>query len=364
MNTIAFVRHHSSSIRLASLQFLSLAAVGMVAPFINLYLVEADFSATLIGTLASVGAILALVITPMLNRFADQRLLHRRLFMSYLFGFAIANMLFATTNTQVTLIIAVLLVAVTVSPSLTLGMQLTMTQIATRSKAMLGQVRSFAAMGFSVASLLAGQLFGVGGYSLLFLVGAIFAILTIQLATIFPPKPKLKEKQLQEARVPRRRGFYVLIASQFFAMMGIQNSFAFMFIHFTQNLGIATADIGIWAALLAGMEIPFFVLADKILPKIQSRFAYAIGILGIAIYICLLGARSYPCSEFSGARFVDFIPGFDLALTTLVCVCNRVGSQSSAQALACFGRHESGNLTSDDAQCCFITHWFSLWMGV
>jgi MFS transporter, PPP family, 3-phenylpropionic acid transporter len=289
MNKLAVVRHHSSSIRLASLQFLSLAAVGMVAPYTNLYLVEIGFSATLIGTLASIGAILALSLTPVLNNIADKRLLHRRLYMLYLAGFVVANIIFATSNTHFLIVVAVLLLKVTISPSLTLGMQLTMTQLATRSKSMLGQIRSFAAMGFSAASLLAGQLFSVGGYPLLFWVGAIFATLSIQFATIFPAKPKIKEEQSDEAPVARRRGLYVMLASQFFAMMGIQNSFAFMFVHFTQNLGIPTAEIGIWAALLAAVEIPFFILMDSILPKVKFRQAYVVGILGMAVFIFLMG---------------------------------------------------------------------------
>ena len=290
MNKLAVVQHHSGSIRLASLQFLTLASVGMVSPYINLYLVDIGFSATLIGTLSSIGAVLALTLTPILNQFADKRMLHRRLFMAYLLGFVIANVIFATSHTEIIIIMAVLLVQVTVSPSMTLGMQLTMTQLANRSKAMLGQVRSFAAMGFAAASLLAGQLFGVGGFSLLFWIGALFATISIQVATIFPAKPKIKDTQSDAPPVPRRRGFYVMLASQFFTMMGIQNSFVFIFVHFQQNLGIATSDIGVWAAMLAGMEIPFFVLMDSILPRVKFRQGYIVGILGMAVFIFLLGA--------------------------------------------------------------------------
>ena len=290
MNKLALVQHHSGTIRLASLQFLTLAAVGMVSPYINLYLVDIGFSATLIGTLASIGAVLALILTPILNQFADKRMLHRRLFMLYLVGFVVANVIFATSHVEMIIIVAVLLVQVTVSPSMTLGMQLTMTQVANRSKSMLGQIRSFAAMGFGAASLLAGQLFGVGGFPLLFWVGALFAAISIQVATIFPAKPKRKEISSDAPPVARRKGFYVMLASQFFAMMGIQNSFAFLFVHFQQDLGIATGDIGVWAALIAGLEIPFFVLMDSILPRIKFRQGYIFGILGMAIFIFLMGA--------------------------------------------------------------------------
>lgn len=289
MRVFALIRGHSPTLRLASLQFVSLAAVGMIAPYINLYLIEADFSPTLIGTLSSIGAILALTITPWLNHVADKHTLHRRLFMLYMLVFALGNTFFAISSNQVLLIIAVLLLNVSISPSITLGMQLTMTLAAKRSKSVLGQIRSFAALGFSAASLLAGRLFTWGGYPLLFWIGALFAILTIQVSTIFPAKSKIKEKRATTASTKRHTGFYVLLASQFFIMMGIRNSFAFTFIHLTENLGIATGNIGIWAAFLAGIEVPFFIFTDTFLPKIPSRFAYIFGIVGMATFIFLLG---------------------------------------------------------------------------
>lgn len=283
------VQHHSASVRLVSLQFVSLAAVGMVSPYINLYLVDANFSATMIGTLSSLGAILALTLTPMLNQVADRRMLHRRLFMTYMLGFAIANSIFAITQVHLLLIIAVLLTRITVGPSLTLGMQLTMTEASRHSKAVLGQIRSFAAMGFSAASLLAGQLFTIGGYSLLFWIGAAFAAITVQVSTIFPAKSEVKDKPADTKSAPRHRGLYVLIVSQFFIMMGTQNTFAFLFIHLTENLGIPTGNIGIWAAFLAGIEIPFFILTDRILPIVPTKYVYIGASLGMAVFVFLLG---------------------------------------------------------------------------
>lgn len=290
MAKLVATRPNSSSMRLIALQFLSLAAVGTVAPYINLYLTEVGFSGTMIGTLLSVGAVLALVLTPMLNRLADKHLLHRRLYMGYLVGVTFALLIYANTRIEVLLIVAVLIFEVTSSPSMTLGMQLTMTKLEGRGKAMIGQIRSFAAMGFAAASLLAGQLFTVGGFSLLFWVGAMFSALSIQMATIFPPKPKIKSKNAEEVIPTKRKpAFYVLLASQFFVMMGLRNHFAFIFIFLHQDLGIPTADIGLWAAMLAGLEIPFFVLMDKVMPKFPARQAYVFGMLGMAAFMIILG---------------------------------------------------------------------------
>ena len=289
MAKLLSIRPQSYSIRLISLQFLTFAAIGMAWPYISLYLVDLEFSGTLIGTLASAGAVLSLVLTPLLNSLADKLLLHRRLLMIYLGGFALSLIIFASSRVQIVVIFGFLLMKVTVSPSIALGTQMTMTQLLRQGKAILGQMRSFAALGFTVASLLAGAMFAAGGYPLLFGTGAILVLISIQMSTVFPDKPKRKTKDAPRPKTARNRGFYVLIISQFFIFMGVQNAFQFMFIHLSQNLGVATADIGLWAALLAGVEIPFFLLLDSIMPRVRMRTAYIVSALGMAAFLLLLG---------------------------------------------------------------------------
>lgn len=293
MTVLTLIKHNNPFLRLASLQFVSVAAIGIVIPYINLYLIEANFSATLIGTLSSVGAILALSITPWLSHIADRRLLHRRLFMFYMLLFAVANIIFANFTNQIFLIIAALIFPVTIGPGLTLGMQLTMTQIAEQKKDILGQVRSFAALGFSVAGLVAGRLFTWGGYSFLFWVSALLAFITIQVATIFPSSSKARKNKVAKVTTKRSRAFYVLLVSHFFISIGLRNSFAFLFIHLTDNIGVVTANIGMWSAFMAGIEVPFFILTDRFLPKIQSKLAYIAGALGLSIFIFLLGISQH-----------------------------------------------------------------------
>jgi PPP family 3-phenylpropionic acid transporter len=283
MSALLALRNHFGTIRLVALQLFSTAGLGMVYPYVNLYLTEIGFSGTLIGTLASVGAILTLVLTPLLNQIADRFMLHRRLLMLYFGGFALASMIFATTQNTWFVILAVLLFRTTTGPSMTLGAQLTLTQLIRSGKTIFGQMRSFSALGFACASALAGQIFALGGFSLTFTVGAILSMISVQLSTIFPAKPKEKGKPEPGPTQPRNRGIYVLAASQFFVTMCTHNAFAFLFIHFSQNLGIGIADIGLWAALLAVVEFPFYYLTDVMLPRVRLRVSYIFGIAGIAL---------------------------------------------------------------------------------
>ena len=289
MSKLFLVRDRFGSVRLIALQFLSLAGIGIVWPYVNVFLTDQGFSGTLIGTLGSAGALLSLVLTPLFNQIADRLMLHRRLFIIYMGGFALANITFALAPHHLLLVLAVLLSRLTISPSLTLGLQLTITFLLSRGKAVLGQLRSFASLGFTLASLLAGQLFAMGGYPLLFWVAAAIALLTMLSSTIFPEGSQDKPKVEEGGKQPRNRGFYVMAASQFFVSMGTYNMYSFIFIHFNQNLDVASAHIGLWAALMGAVEFPFFLLMDAILPRFRIRVAYIIGILGTALFALLLG---------------------------------------------------------------------------
>jgi len=283
MSALLALRNHFGSMRLVALQLFSTAGLGMVYPYINLYLTEIGFSGTLIGTLASIGAILTLVLTPLLNQIADRLLLHRRLLMLYFGGFALASLVFATTQNYWLVILAVLLFRVTTGPSMTLGAQLTLSLLIRRGKTIFGGMRSFSALGFACASALAGPVFALGGYSLTFTVGAILSLISVKLSTIFPAKPKEKAKPDSGPKQRRNRGIYVLAASQFFVAMCTHNAFAFLFIHMSQNLGVTIAHIGLWAALLAVVEFPFYYLTDALLPRVRLRVTYAFGVVGIAL---------------------------------------------------------------------------------
>ena len=334
MTRLLAIRNHFPAIRLMALQFLSLAGVAVTWPYVNVYLTEIGFSGTLIGTLGSGGAVLSLVLTPLLNHIADRRNAHRRLFMLYLCGFASACIIFATSSLVPLIVFAVLLFRITVSPSLTLGMQLTIAQLIRSGQAILGQIRSYASLGFAAASLLAGQLFALGGYTLLFWVGAAFALLSIQFATVFPAKPKLKQSAAYEERRPRNRGFYVLAASQFFISMGTYNAYAFIFIHFNINLGIAAEDIGLWAAILGGVEVPFFYLMDSILPRMRIRVGYILSVLGIAVFTILLGAvSSLPMLALLMILRGLVWPGYHLSSFTLVNAISHPRNVATNQAL-------------------------------
>ena len=116
--------------------------------------------------------------------------------------------------------------------------------------------------------------------------------------------------------------------------MGTYNAYAFIFIYFNKDLGVPSADIGLWAAILGVVEIPFFYLMDAILPKVRIRVAYIISVLGIALWTVSLGAvETLPVLAlllvFRGLVW----PGFHLSSFQLVNAISHPGNAATNQAL-------------------------------
>lgn len=273
--------------RLVVLQFVSVAVMGITTPFFNVFLVDVGMSATLLGTLLAVGSFLELVITPMLNGVADRQNRHRQLFLTYVGLFAIGSLIYANTRIIWWLGLAMLLIQVSMRPSMTLAMQLTMTRMEQLGSGALGRVRSFAALGYSFASLVATPLFNLGGYALIFFSGAVISAMTVAVSSVLPSHTASDKEKTQTAS--RNRGFYILALSQFFVTMGIRTGYAFWMVHFTRNLGLPIANVGILMAFVAGVEVPFFMLMDKILKHANARVVYILGSLGMAFFFLVMG---------------------------------------------------------------------------
>lgn len=286
----AVLRHQDANTviqQLNLLQFISVAVMGMTTPFFSVYLVDAGLSPTLIGTLLSVGAFLELILTPTLNTLADRFNIHRRLLIAYMVMFGAANVIYASTNVVWIVAIGVLLIESSLRPSGTLAMQLTMTRINEIRQDAVGRIRSFAPLGYSLASLTAMPLFSMGGYKLVFWAGVLLSAITIQVTNVLPANTA--SKNLTSKPPKRRRGFYVLALSQFFTTLGIRAGFAFWLVYVCRDLGLSTAKIGLFMAFVAGMEIPFFMLLDPIMKRYNPRIIYIIGSLGMGAFFAVVG---------------------------------------------------------------------------
>lgn len=297
--------------QLYALQFLSYGGNALSKPYVNLYIVASSVSVSVLGILLSIGALLEMLMPLLLNSLADRYRLHRLLYVVFVGTLVLANGLLAASSQTVALGIAMILIEGTMRPSMTLGLQLVITRMSQESRQIVGRVRSFSSLGFGLASVLANQLFTLGGYFALFTAAAIGYGSSLLLSGSLPSATTQSRTRQPARRVTRTRAFYFLMASMFFIMMAQRIGYAFWFVHFQQNLGVSTAEMATIAALMALMEIPFFVLLDRVLLSVNLYVTFwgsGIGMALLWLAVALLPDKGwiYPLMVFRAGLYATF----------------------------------------------------------
>lgn len=271
-----------------ALLFFAAFARGISAPYTNLYLAELGLSATVIGTLLSVGAIVEMILTPTLNTLADKYNCHRTVHKLQLAIYGVICLVLATM-TNIWIVGAVILfIELGRRSAFVLGMQLTLTKLEELHVDTVGKVRSSTSVGFGVANLFTGTIFFIAQYAGLFFMAGCITFFSIFFTRALPHHIADKKSQ-KTTSAPRRRGFYVLLITQFFIMLGLNTGFAFWLIYFRQRLGVRIEDLGILLAMTALLEVPFFVMFDKLVRRWDVRSTYIIGAIGMALTWYLVG---------------------------------------------------------------------------
>ncbi|MCB9450675.1 MAG: MFS transporter [Anaerolineaceae bacterium] len=282
--------HARQSVRqLYALQVLSYSGNALSKPYVNLYVVASGISASVLGVLLSIGALVEMLLPLLLNSLADRHRRHRLLYDVFLSGLVLGNILLASFNQILALGLGVILIEGMMRPSMTLGLQLVITRMSHEGRPIVGRVRSFSSLGFGLASLLANRLFTLGGYFALFTSATIAYASSILLSGALPGATTQARPKSPPRRVPRTRAFYILLVSMFFIMMAQRIGYAFWFLHFQQNLGASTAEIAVIAALMALLEIPFFNMLDRILVASNLYQWFWISGVGMALLWVIVG---------------------------------------------------------------------------
>jgi predicted MFS family arabinose efflux permease len=176
---------------------------------------------------------------------------------------------------------ASVLLQISFRPTLTLGLQLVITKMSQEGRNLVGTIRAFSSMGFAITSFLVGPLFAFGGYISLFMSAVVGYSISIGLTGSLPQSTS-EPSQPNPPAMPRTRGFYILILSMFFLQMGNRAGYDFWYLHFQENLGISTDEIGRFAGIMALVEIPSFVLLDRLLKRVDVRLTFILGGIGMA----------------------------------------------------------------------------------
>ena len=271
---------------LAAMPFFNSMGSGFGKSYHFLYLTVIGMSASRIGMVLSVIALVEIVLPPLMNMLADRYGKHRLLYRSFAGSIVLGNMMIVSVSQQVFVAVGVAIAQIFMRPALTLNYQLMITKLQQRGEDTIGRVRSFGSLGFGLASLLASWVFLWGDYSALFMASALFYGTAAVYAQVLPRETS--KKHTADGVAPRTRGFYVFAASQLFVATSHQIVLSFWFIHFQQNLDIPTSELGRIAAASAWLEIPLFMVLDRLMRRFDVRVLYLWGVIGLAGFYILI----------------------------------------------------------------------------
>lgn len=297
------------------LQLLNYSGNAFAMPYINLYLVASGIAVSTVGVLLSIGALVEMIVPPILTTLADRHRAHRILWTGFILSLAVGTAILAVSSQEIVLAAAVILITGSFRPGMTLGLQLVITRMSDEGRQIVGRVRGVSSLGFGLASLLANPMYLLGGYFMLF-AGASAAYLSSLFLGRSLPQATTRTQTPAGPRKPRTRAFYILVISMFFIMMAQRIGYAFWFVHFQQHLGVSTGEIAILAGIMALVEIPFFLLLDRMLRSVSVYVTFLGSGLGMALMWLAVGflpdkSWIYPLIIFRGFVFAIFhLSGF------------------------------------------------------
>lgn len=268
--------------RISLIMFLRFGAMGLSAPFINVYFTKLGFSAAQLGVLISISALAELILIPFLNRMADRLGQHRRLYVVMVWVISLANMGFGLVTGRWILNLLFLLNRLLGRGSMSLLMQLTLTRFDQLGKNLLARSRMWGSIGWVVATTISGFLLRLGDYPLLFVVSGLVSLPIVFLVGGALPQRTTDDADGQPTEaVPRRLGFYILSASAFMYFLGLSGMAAFVWI-FIEDLGVPSDQLGNYAAFFAVCELLPMLFMDKIIDRLGAWAVFSMGMVGMA----------------------------------------------------------------------------------
>ena len=264
---------------------------GLSSAYIIPYLDAQGISASQIGILTSVAALLELSLIPLLSMWSDRVNRQRRLFRSIVLGYAITVLLIGIFPQEIMLMVGFVVLNMSVNAAFLFGVQLGFSSAMQKGKANFGHFRTASAIGFIGGNYLVSYLFGKGGYATIFVASSIVGAATTLFARSLPVSTIAKDVKLTTP-APRRKAMYVVFVSQFFTLLGIRSGYAFWLLHFQDRLHMDIAQVSLVVVLAGLLEIPFFLYMDRLVKRFKSTQIYIWSAIGLALGWVMVGAVS------------------------------------------------------------------------
>jgi PPP family 3-phenylpropionic acid transporter len=252
---------------------------GCMLPYLNLHFERLGISPFIIGLLSALSSVVMVTVTPLWGMLAD-RLGDTRILLRILPFGAIAAMLWLSAQTSPALIaVAMFLFAVCNSPVMALADSLAINQTRVEEGLSYGRLRLHGSLGWTIGVFAMGQIvdrFGLGaifpGYMIVTLLGA--------LSTFAIPRPAVSDASGPESTLPRtallrNTGLLALLAASFVLSLATQANLAF-FPLYMDSLGAQPGIIGWTISLSSLTEIPFMLVADRVIKRVGVQRVVAL----------------------------------------------------------------------------------------
>lgn len=279
----------SQTIRtLALLSFINFAALGLVAPYLNIYLREIGMSGTAIGFLVSLGALLELLLNPAVNAWADRFRSHRLVHRWQIVLVSISQLALAIFQLPLIVGGAFALSAITTRGMLEMLSQLTITRLDQLKRDIFGKVRLWGSVGWAVATIISGGIIAIGSYPLAFLTSGILRLGSLPLTSALPVATD-RDDDDSDANAPRNPAVFILMISQFLFYTGLNAYGNFLWIHMREGLNIPPEQIGFHAAIFAIAEFVPMLFIDRFIARWGIRKVLLFGMISMTIEFLLFG---------------------------------------------------------------------------
>lgn len=269
--------------RLSGMHFFNYAARGLVLPFAALYLASVGFTGAEIGLVFGLRSLSNLLLSPVLNDFADRTGRHRHLYYVLIFITAFATFGLATPQSPLWLGAMVIVWSGADKSVVALQSQLTISWLKLRDREIFGRVRAWGSVGWGVMTFTAGTLLAIGGYPLMFIVSGLSNLVLLPLARVLPERTASKEEVTTSTSAPRQTGFYILLGAMFFFSVCVVSYGSFGFVYMEQALGADAGYIGVLVGVVALTEVGPMIMMDRLLRRVDVRLTLASGFAGVGL---------------------------------------------------------------------------------
>lgn len=266
--------------------FLFFGAFGFNLPFLNLYYDRAGITAEQIGIFATINAVVGLVVSPFIGSLISKNSRQIRLSQFGLLASGLVMILIGLSSKMVPFAIFSGLFSLGFAGVFPASISIAQTIVrCAPGNAGFGSIRLFGSIGWAVVTYGAGLMIEQVGLTVIFIGYVLFVVLAAVVIGLIrlPDGPddgpgKIPDVKLREVtgKLLRNRGLVGFAAAVLFiqfALIGIRQFESL----FMDDLGATESIIGLAFTIAAVIEIPFMLIADKIIQRFNTTNVLLVG---------------------------------------------------------------------------------------